>query len=68
MDLAQFFQRLLELPDALLYATLFAAALVENVLPPVPGDTVVVFGGYLAGLGRLSLPVWSAARLLSAGR
>ncbi|HEX9844770.1 MAG TPA: DedA family protein [bacterium] len=57
MDLAQLFQWLLELPDAWLYASLFAAALVENVLPPVPGDTVVVFGGYLAGLGRLSLPV-----------
>lgn len=57
MDLAQLFQRLLELPDASIYAVLFAAALVENILPPVPGDTVVVFGGYLAGLGRLSLPV-----------
>jgi membrane protein DedA with SNARE-associated domain len=25
------------------------------VLPPIPGDMIVVFGGYMAGLGRLDL-------------
>jgi len=29
-------------------------AFVENVVPPIPGDTVTVLGGYLAATGRLS--------------
>ena len=37
------------------YLLLAVCAFVENVLPPIPGDTVTVFGGYLAGTGRLSL-------------
>lgn len=37
------------------YATLFLIAYGENVAPPIPGDMVVVFGGYLAGLGQLHL-------------
>jgi membrane protein DedA with SNARE-associated domain len=39
------------------YVTLFLIAYGENVLPPIPGDMVVVFGGYLAGLGQLHLGV-----------
>ncbi len=35
------------------YAILLGIAYGENLLPPVPGDMVVVFGGYLAGVGRL---------------
>lgn len=34
-----------------IYATVFAIAYLENVVPPIPGDMVIVFGGYLAGLG-----------------
>lgn len=57
MQEAPWLVHLLHLPDVLVYLTLFGAALLENVLPPVPGDTVVLFGGYLVGLGRLQLPV-----------
>lgn len=39
------------------YVTLFLIAYGENVAPPIPGDMVVVFGGYLAGLGQLHLGV-----------
>jgi len=39
------------------YATLFVIAYGENVAPPIPGDMVVVFGGYLAGVGQLHLGV-----------
>lgn len=39
------------------YATLFLIAYGENVAPPIPGDMVVVFGGYLAGLGQLHLGI-----------
>ena len=39
------------------YVTLLIIAYGENVVPPIPGDMVVVFGGYLAGLGQLHLGV-----------
>lgn len=39
------------------YVTLFIIAYGENVAPPIPGDMVVVFGGYLAGLGQLHLGI-----------
>jgi membrane protein DedA with SNARE-associated domain len=37
------------------YGALLAVAYGENVVPPIPGDMVVVFGGYLAGTGHLDL-------------
>lgn len=58
--LSPLFEGFLHLPDAALYALLFGAALLENVLPPLPGDAAVMFGGYLAGTGRLALP-WTFA-------
>lgn len=36
------------------YGLLFLSAVMENIVPPVPGDTVVVFSAYLVGRG-----VWS---------
>lgn len=39
------------------YLTLLVIAYGENVLPPIPGDVVVVFAGYMAGFGRLHLGV-----------
>ena len=41
------------LPAGWVYATVFAVAYLENVIPPIPGDMVVVFGGTLAALGRV---------------
>lgn len=57
MDLSQWLERLQALPDGLLYAALFVAALLENLLPPLPGDAVVLFGAWLAGRGRLAWPL-----------
>ncbi|MFB6231857.1 MAG: DedA family protein [Salinibacter sp.] len=37
------------------YLTLFVVAYGENVVPPIPGDMVVVFAGYMAGIGQLHL-------------
>ena len=37
------------------YLTLLVIAYGENVLPPIPGDMVVVFAGYMAGIGQLHL-------------
>lgn len=48
-------------PPPLAYAALAACAFLENVVPPVPGDTVVVLSAYLAGRGVLHwLPVYGA--------
>lgn len=37
---------------ALLYLLLGAGAALENLVPPVPADTFVLFGGFLAALGH----------------
>ena len=37
------------------YVSILLIAYLENVIPPIPGDMVVVFGGYLAGIGQLHL-------------
>lgn len=42
-------------------AVLFAAALVEYVFPPFPGDTVTLFGAFLAAHGGWSVPLVFAA-------
>ena len=48
-------------PPALVYAVLVLSAFLENVIPPVPGDTVVVFSAYLVGRGILGWwPVYLA--------
>lgn len=54
---ADFFGWLEGLSPLWAYAAILAIAYGENVVPPVPGDMVVVFGGYLAGIGQLDLPV-----------
>lgn len=43
------------LDPLLIYCILFAIAYIENVFPPSPSDVIVVFGGYLAGLGTIDL-------------
>lgn len=43
------------LPPALLYLSLFASAWLENVFPPLPADTIVAFGAFLAAQGDASL-------------
>lgn len=47
---------LASLPPATLYAALAAAAALENVFPPLPADTVVAFGAFLAARGHGSAP------------
>ncbi len=46
---------LTDLPAAALYVVLFVAAGLENVFPPLPADTVVAFGAFLAARGEASL-------------
>lgn len=42
------------LPNGLIYILLGLSAFVENVFPPVPGDTITAFGAFLVGTRRLS--------------
>lgn len=43
------------LPPALLYLALFVSSWMENVFPPLPADTIVAFGAFLAAHGEASL-------------
>lgn len=36
------------------YAAILVVAYGENIIPPIPGDMIVVLGGYLVGVGKLS--------------
>jgi membrane protein DedA with SNARE-associated domain len=54
----------LNLPDVLVYLLIGLAAALENLIPPIPGDVVVVIGGVIAGAGganprSLFVVVWS---------
>jgi membrane protein DedA with SNARE-associated domain len=45
-------ERLEALPVAALYAALAIIAAIENIFPPIPADTVVAFGSFLAARGH----------------
>ena len=45
-------------PPGWIYFFLFLGAFLENIVPPIPGDTLIVFGAYLAGIGVIE--VWPA--------
>ncbi|MEX2584482.1 MAG: DedA family protein [Gemmatimonadota bacterium] len=45
---------LLEIPDWLLYLSLGLAASVENIVPPIPADVMVLAGGVVSGAGDAS--------------
>ncbi|GIV60471.1 DedA family protein [Rhodocaloribacter litoris] len=51
------FEWMAALPPLWAYVALLVIAYGENVVPPIPGDMVVVFGGYLVGVGRLDFTV-----------
>jgi len=55
-------QRMLAAPDELIYLVMAVAALLENLVPPVPADVVILFGGFL--LGQAGGRVWLAALLV----
>ena len=44
---------LLPTNDVFLYLFLFLSAVIENLFPPIPGDTITAFGAFLVGSGRL---------------
>ncbi|MEJ2053360.1 MAG: hypothetical protein P8X42_05520 [Calditrichaceae bacterium] len=40
-------QILQQIDPGMVYFVLFLSAIIENVFPPIPGDTVTVIGAYL---------------------
>ena len=53
-------------PPISVYVIFTVIAYLENVLPPVPGDVLLAFAGYLAADGLLSLPlIWVLTVLAS---
>ena len=50
--MTQFLDWLSSIPTTLLYLLLGAISAIENVVPPVPADTVVAFGSFLAARGH----------------
>jgi membrane protein DedA with SNARE-associated domain len=44
-------------PAWLVYLVLGLAAALENIIPPIPADVVVLFGGVVAGQGGASVPL-----------
>ena len=54
MDKGFLLEYLHQLPDYLIYLSLGFSAFLENIFPPLPGDTIVLFGSFLVGIGRLS--------------
>ena len=45
---------LLPLNNYYLYFFLFLSSVIENLFPPIPGDTITAFGAFLVGAGRLN--------------
>jgi membrane protein DedA with SNARE-associated domain len=54
MVIEKFLTELHSLPDLLIYFFLGLSAFVENLVPPIPGDTITAFGAFLVGVGKLS--------------
>jgi len=48
-----FLTKLNAFPDGLIYFLLGLSAFVENIFPPIPGDTITAFGAFLVGTKRL---------------
>ncbi|MBT4419460.1 MAG: DedA family protein [Candidatus Marinimicrobia bacterium] len=51
-------------PAWLIFLAVFLASYVENIFPPIPGDTILLFGAYLVGRGDLSFSMAMGTTLL----
>jgi membrane protein DedA with SNARE-associated domain len=56
------------LPDPLLYGVILLAAFAENVFPPLPADTVVALGAFVAARGNGTvIGAWTATMVGNIG-
>ncbi len=59
---------LASLPDPLLYGAIVLAAFAENVFPPLPADTVIALGAFVAARGNgTAFGVWTATMVGNVG-
>lgn len=59
---------LTDLPDFLLYCAIAGAAFVENIFPPLPADTAIALGAFVAARGNGTLVgVWAATMVGNVG-
>jgi membrane protein DedA with SNARE-associated domain len=59
---------LTSLPDALLYGAILFAAFLEYVFPPLPADTVIALGAFVAARGNgTEVGVWTATMVGNVG-
>lgn len=57
---------LVQIPLWQVYCIFFVIAYLENIIPPIPGDVLLAFGGYLISIESLnSLVIWSGSTILS---
>ncbi len=52
--MSDYFSLLDQASPWLVFSGIFLASYIENIFPPIPGDTMLVFGAYLVGRGNLS--------------
>ena len=56
------------LPEPLLYGAIILAAFAENIFPPLPADTVIALGAFVAARGNGSaIGVWTATMIGNIG-
>lgn len=66
--MAELLAWLASLPAPLLYAAIALAAFAENVFPPLPADTVIALGAFVAARGSgTELGVWGATMVGNIG-
>lgn len=53
-----------DLPEWAMYVFLCVSSMIENIFPPWPGDVPIVFAGFLAAHGVLTLSMAFAASLI----
>lgn len=52
--LESLFEFIGQAPGWLVFTTIFVASYIENIFPPIPGDTILLFGAYMVGRGDMS--------------
>ncbi|MBX7056515.1 MAG: DedA family protein [Leptospirales bacterium] len=55
MDLESIIVWVQSAPAWSVYVAVFLASLVENVFPPIPGDAIIIFAGFICAGGEASL-------------
>jgi membrane protein DedA with SNARE-associated domain len=53
-NIDSFLHFLSSLPNAIIYVLLAVSAYIENIFPPIPGDTITAFGAFLVSTDRLT--------------